>query len=155
MRKIYYLIALLFVCSSCASMQDIERKKAEGDSINATFNYSLDKVYDATKFVIRHSENSLVNMVYRGTVADYNKEEKTIVINIVAMGSIDMGIFFENTGDNKTKVYFVKGAFTGAAFRETRIKTIIEEVGYYLDHGEAEYRKYTHEKAANDSATSP
>ncbi|MCE5194898.1 MAG: hypothetical protein LLF28_05495 [Nitrospiraceae bacterium] len=149
MRKVFILISfLMFFCFSCASIQDIEKKKAEGDAIIETFNHPWEKVFDGIKFVIRHSENNLINMVYRSTVTDFNKDDKTIIVNYISMGTIDMGIFLEPLDNSKTKVYFVKGAFTGSLLRETRIKTIIEETHYFLAHGEEAYRKYTHEKEA-------
>ncbi|MFH1236279.1 MAG: hypothetical protein V1685_05080 [Parcubacteria group bacterium] len=144
-RMIILTISFVFLFS-CATIHDIETKKAEGDAVIETFNYSYEEVFDAIKFVIRHSENWIVNLSSRSTVADYNKEDKVIVINIVTMASVDMGIFFEPSDNSRTKVFFVEGAFTGAAWRGTKIKAIIEEAQYYLANGEEAYRKYTHEK---------
>lgn len=145
MKKFAFIIPFIFIFS-CASIQDIEKKKAEGDAIVETFNASYEETFNAIKFVIRHSENWFINMTSRSTVVDYNKEDKMIIINIVTMGSIDIGIFFEPLNNSKTKVFFVKGAFTGAAWRETKIRAIIDEAQYYLVNGETAYRKYTHEK---------
>lgn len=146
MRKIFIVLSLILLIPACASIHDIEKKKAEGDAIIEVYNYPLEEVFDAIQFVIRHSENFFVSPMTRVGVIDFNREDKIIIANIVSMGSIDMGIFLEPIEESKTKAYYVKGAFTGAAWRGTRIKEIIDESKYYVTNGETAYRKYTHEK---------
>ena len=145
MKKLLFLI-LFFFFTSCATIPDLERKKTEGDFTAEFYNYGWAQVYDATKFVFRHSEDCLISWTYRSCNIDYAREEKRIWVIIPTGFSMDMGIYFEPQNESKTKVIFVKGAFTGAAWRGTKIERLIDEVRFYLGNGEAAYTKYTHEE---------
>lgn len=132
MKKV--IIICMFLCSCVANIHDIEKKKTDGDYIIANFNYSFDKVYDATNFVIRHSEDWHFGAVI------IEKEEKLILVRLSG-GFIDMGVFFENIDDNKTKLYFVKGGADILEFGDTDSKKLLQLLKKYPDF--SKYKKVT------------
>ncbi|PQP34583.1 hypothetical protein C6A37_07035, partial [Desulfobacteraceae bacterium SEEP-SAG9] len=140
-----FLLLFLLLCLSCASTQTLERKKAAGDYTVAIYNYDWEKVYDAMKFVWRHSEDWLISMTYANYDIDYAKEEKKIWIKVAGFG-VDMGIFFEPQDKTKTRVVFVLGGASGGLGRGMKTRRFIDETHFYLENGEEAYRKYTHEE---------
>jgi hypothetical protein len=144
MKRLLFLFSVVPILS-CATVQDIERKRAAGDFIVANYDYNWKKVFNAIEFVFRHSEVFPISERYRAAVIDYAEDEKAIWVKYTYEGSMDMGIFFVPLGESETKVEFVKGAFTGAAWRTTAIRYLIDESKFYLENGEEEYRKFTHQ----------
>jgi hypothetical protein len=143
-RSLFFIVFLLFL-TSCATIQDLERKKNEGDFTVEFYNYGWEQVYGAIKFVFRHSEDSLLSSIYRECNIDYAHEEKTIWIKIL-LGPVYMGIYFEPQDESKTKVIFVKGGTPALGISGIRIKRLNNETHFLLDNGEEAYRKYTHEE---------
>jgi hypothetical protein len=144
MKKIALFFSVTCLLCACATIQTIEKKRAAGDIIATRYDYNWEEVASAIKYIIRHSERPTVSMRSKGAVIDYEPEERAMWLKYVFDGTIDMGIFFVPLDPSKTKVEFVKGGFTGSAFREQAIEIIIDESKFYLNHNGIGYKEYTH-----------
>ena len=109
------------------------------DPIKITFNYDLEKVYSAVKFVLSNSEDRWIRN-YSGGIGYI--EEKTIMLNIGNRRDIE--IYFNHLGEQGTKVKFV---ITQLFQAKMAGKRLIDELQYYLEYGEEAFKKYTKSNA--------
>ena len=138
------ITSLSILCLSCGptTVGDLVRKKEAGDSIAEVYDYNWKEVYDAMKFVWRHSENWDIQLLYQRGKLDFAEDEKAIFI-----GSVEttfMGIFFEPQVESRTKAIFVGGGYPSSQPGKTITNLLIEETHYYLDNGKDAYLEYTH-----------
>ena len=152
-EKKYLLILLISLCFSCATVRDIEIKRDAGKSIVVIYDYNWETVYNAMRYVYRHTENKLIATYYPDAM-DFTKTEKTIWINdYYVYGCILFGIFFTSINESKTKVEFVKAnLIENVEIYQQMIDQIIDESKYYLENDPDAYKEYTHQKRLEEEA---
>jgi len=77
-------------------------------------------------------------------VIDYATEDKAIYVTYPASSSTEMGIFFEPLRNSRTRVNYVYDGLYVSVYKKGIIDGIVDEVAYFLKHGQQDYRKYTH-----------
>jgi hypothetical protein len=137
------IIAFLLVISTitvvCASVINaIQTQKDSGRTIYAVYEQNWETVYDAAKFVLRHSENKDIGMKYPQSFVDFAVEDKAIYST--RNSKAGYGVFFEPLGEYRTKV---DCAATGIQKDEIVLVLFFEELSYLLDHGQQAYCQYT------------
>ena len=75
---------------------------------------------------------------------DYATEDKAIYVNYPANGSTGMGFFLKPLRNNRTRVDYVSAGFSGSLYHQGIIDSTVDEVAYFLGHGQQAYREYTH-----------
>jgi hypothetical protein len=149
MKKNILLLMSLSVCLSCApitTIEDIKNKRASGDYLGVSYNYSLEEVYDAIKFVWEHSEVFPISLIYAESNTDYAREQRAIWVKPKGEHSIDIAIFLETRGISRTYVQFIEGEHPEDYWRSIPSQYIIDESKFYLENGEQAYKKYTHQE---------
>jgi hypothetical protein len=127
-------------------MDDIKNQRASGDYLGVSYNYSLEEVYDAIKFVWEHSEVFPISLMYAESNTNYAREERAIWVKPKGERSIDIAIFFETRGISRTYVQFVESEHPEDYWRSKAIQYIIDESKFYLENGEQAYKKYTRQE---------
>jgi len=141
---IFIIIPLLFIFYAsnvlyASVIKDIETKRDAGKTISVVYEQNWETVYDAAKFVLRHSEDMNITFQYAELLVDYAIEDKAIYTT--RNSKAGYGVFFEPISDNLTKVDCAANGFLN---EEIVLFHFIEELSYLLDHGQQAYRQYTH-----------
>ena len=149
MKKLALLFVIfLFVFPAAngfgATIKTLETMRDEGYTTSVVYDQDWETVYAAFKYVWRHSENPDISKQYGLSVIDYATEDKAIYVTYPASGSTEMGIFFKPLRNNRTRVNYVYAGLYVSVFKKGIIDTIVDEVAYFLKHGQQEYREYTH-----------
>jgi len=122
---------------SFISFYSVKGKADEKNHITITFNYKLEKVYNATKFTLVNSEDRWI--------PNYSEENYYIEGKAINVGNRrDIDFFFDPFGEQSTKVKFV---ITQKLQAKMAGKRLIDEQQYYLENGEEAYMKYTKNEA--------
>jgi hypothetical protein len=147
MKKLFIIIISLSLFStiyastgSCTIITRLEEKRAEGKFTTVTYEYDLETVFNAIKFVMRHSEDGYIAKRLGKFHTDYAIEEKAIYNY---SGQSGIGVFLEPLSPKRTKVDFVFRGF-GVGLKYT-VESLNLELPYLLEHGEQAYREYTHQ----------
>ena len=130
----------LLICASC---QSVKGKADEEDPITIALNYDLEKVYGATKFILRHSEDRWIRNYsnYPGEI-DYVEAENAIFLSV--SNRRDVEIYFIPSRKLSTKVRVIMTQLLEAKMTGRRLR---DELQYYLENGEEDYKKYTKNNA--------
>lgn len=132
-----FLIVLTIAILSFASCHSVKGNADQEGHITITLNYDLEKVYSATKFILRHSEDRWIR--------NYSGETGYIEEKAINVGDRrDIEIYFDSSGKQSTKVTFV---ITQLIQVKMAGKRLIDELQYYLENGEEAYMKYTKNEA--------
>ncbi len=125
---------------SCTTITRLEQYRAEGKFTTVTYEYGWETVFNAIRFIMRHSEDGYITNQFEDFHTDYAIEEKAIY-NYGAQSGI--GVFLEPLNPKQTKVDFVfRGMGMGL---KSAVEVLNMELPYLLEHGEEAYRKYTHQ----------
>lgn len=127
----------------CTVINELEAKKDKGDTISVTYDYEFGLVFNATKYIIRHSENKCIAKQYNEYHTDFAPEERAIYNYD---GDSGIGIFLSPLAENKTQVDFVytDGFLNGNL--KCSANSIMQELPFLLKtRNKKEYLEYTHE----------
>ena len=150
MKKLILLIFVIFpfvfpaANGFGATIKTLETTKDEGYTTPVVYEQDWETVYAAFKYVWRHSENPDISQQYGLSVVDYATEDKAIYVTYPTSGSTEIGIFFKPLRNNRTKVDYVYDGSIESVFKKGIIDSIVDEVAYFLGHGQQAYREYTH-----------
>jgi hypothetical protein len=147
MKKLSIIIIALSLFStlyastgSCTVITRLEEKRAEGKFTTVTYEYDLETVFNAIRFIMRHSEDGYITNQFEDFHTDYAIEEKAIYNY---SGQSGIGVFLEPLSPKRTKVDFV---FRGLGLKyKPTVESLNIELPYLLEHGEQAYREYTHQ----------
>ena len=149
MKKITLLILtaslLLNFCPSIAFstvVNELEAKRSNGDATTLMYEYEAGLVFNAIRYILRHSENECISKQYGEYHTDFAPEEGGIYNYD---GNSGIGMFFVKLPDDKTKVDFV---YTDSFLNKNpkcSVEAIIEELPFLLENRDTKaYLEYTH-----------
>jgi hypothetical protein len=150
MKKLILLIFVIFLFvfpaanGLGATIKTLETMRDEGYTTPVIYEQDWETVYNAVKYVWRHSENTGISQQYGLSVIDYATEDKAIYVTYPTNGSTGIGIFFKPLRNNRTRVDYVYAGFSVSVFKQGIIDSFVDEVAYFLAHNQQEYREYTH-----------
>ena len=124
-------------------INELEAKRGNGGATSVTYEYPVSLVFNALRYVIRHSENGCISRQYGGSHIDFAPEEGAIYSYD---GNDGIGIFFTKTPDNKkTRVdYVYTDGFLNSNLK-CSTEAMIHELPFLLEIKNTKaYLEYTH-----------
>ena len=141
-----FTVCLLFALHPSSGhstvINDLEAKRNNGDTTSVMYEYNINLVYNALRYVMRHSENGCISRQYGGNHIDFAPEDGAIYSYD---GNDGIGIFFSKLANKKTKVDYVytDGLFNGSL--KCSVGAIIDELPFLLKNkNKKAYLEYTH-----------
>ena len=144
MKKLILLIFVIFLFvfpaanGLGATIKTLETMRDEGYTTPVIYEQDWETVYNAVKYVWRHSENTGISQQYGLSVIDYATEDKAIYVTYPTNGSTGIGIFFKPLRNNRTRVDYVYDGSIESVYKKGIIDSIVDEVAYFLTHNKQE-----------------
>ena len=125
----------------CSLINELDAKRNNGDAESVTYEHEAGLVFNALRYVMRHSENECISKQYGSYHTDFAPEEGAIYNYD---GNSGIAIFLNKLPDNKTRVDY---AYTDSFLNKNpkcSVESLMQEVPFLLENRNTKtYLEYT------------